>query len=307
MGYFLQDKEDNMDNRDYDILVKLYQVGNITQTASELYLAKGAVSARIKAMEQEFGFAIVRRTDNRLSGFTRQGMEVIRFAEKYQKEFADLQKSTTQQAQEELAQRNINIAAPDSVCAHYLPQLLAQFQVTCPDAALHIRMAANESLDGLLASGEADVAFLCNGSGLSTATSLLLDVDRVVAVSQRPFALQELPGMKRVTFETDDAYVQQVNTWWRDRFRCPCKVGMHASSMNMCHKMVAGGFGYAMLPSAFLRDYPQACHTELEQKGRWVEHKTWLVYRPELATGRRVRQFVRFVQEHPYRDFFAAS
>ncbi|WP_337842084.1 LysR family transcriptional regulator [Rheinheimera sp.] len=121
---------------------------SFTATAEQLGLTKTKVSLKIKALEQQLGVQLFRRT-------TRQVSLTAAGAQLYQQTaplMSNLQQQlwSVQQGEQQLA-GNLCISAPEDYCREVLIPLLAEFAALHP--ALHIELKSSDQVKDLIKEG----------------------------------------------------------------------------------------------------------------------------------------------------------
>lgn len=139
---------ESLDLNALPVFFALASNGSFTATAEQLGLTKTKVSLKIKALEQQLGVQLFRRT-------TRQVSLTAAGAQLYQQTaplMSNLQQQlwSVQQGEQQLA-GNLCISAPEDYCREVLIPLLAEFAALHP--ALHIELKSSDQVKDLIKEG----------------------------------------------------------------------------------------------------------------------------------------------------------
>lgn len=142
--------------KDLEAFVKLYESGNMRETATELGLTQPTISYRIKELEDFFEKEIVVRKSNRnifFSDFANalylEATRILRrlYELKAFNEF-DLKKST------------IEISSGEIAGIYFLPTMVKSFQDKSPEILVNVKITSSQKAIEILLNEEADIAFV---------------------------------------------------------------------------------------------------------------------------------------------------
>ncbi|WP_407893069.1 LysR family transcriptional regulator [Lacticaseibacillus sp. N501-2] len=142
------------ENQLIQILESLARTGNISQTASELFMTQPTVSKIIRTQEKEFDCEFIDRTAHPLK-LTYAGEyylnKIRQLAQSYQTLSHDLQ------AYAQDAHGHISIGVNSSLAQVVLPKLLPQFHQRFPQVSIQLRELDSTVLQQAVQNGELDV------------------------------------------------------------------------------------------------------------------------------------------------------
>ncbi len=127
---------------DYEILLKLYEIGTIRGTAKAILISQPAVTQRLKYMENYFGETIFIRTSKRL--LPTAGERVIQHA-KEMVEKEHLFKNRLAETGEEI-QGTLSIACSSLISQRYLPDILGEYTAAYPKVAVDLVTGISEDI-----------------------------------------------------------------------------------------------------------------------------------------------------------------
>ena len=121
----------------------LARVLNYANAADELCLSQSALSLTIKALEEELGGKLFKRT-TRLVNLTPEGQSLIPYAKKLLANWEDMEKDVKQRFQ--LHRGNLNIASMPFATHTVLPAILNEFSKQHPNINFSIHDVPNEKI-----------------------------------------------------------------------------------------------------------------------------------------------------------------
>ncbi|MBY4678091.1 LysR family transcriptional regulator [Marinobacterium arenosum] len=130
-----------MEIRQLRYFLAVQESGSFTQAAKQLYVTQPALSAAIKALEEELGCALLKRQPKRVT-LTPAGLRFRDRAFSILAEVNAARKELSQQAD----LRSLRIGVLGTLNVPPVKQLLAEFAATYPEIELQLQ---NSSLDGL--------------------------------------------------------------------------------------------------------------------------------------------------------------
>ncbi|MFR3285099.1 MAG: hypothetical protein ACLTR6_12835 [Clostridium fessum] len=103
--------------------------------------------------------------------------------------------------------------------------------------------------------------------------------------------MEDLPGLDRIEYKTNDRTREILERWWNENFITPVGNGMPVGYIDVAWQMIERGFGYTLcfLPEHFANEH-NLCLTPLFWKdGTPVERNTWFSIRRVSGCPRRFR------------------
>ncbi|UXH81032.1 LysR family transcriptional regulator [Roseateles amylovorans] len=175
---------------DLELLVRIADLGNLTQAAKSLDWSPAAASAALKRLEADLGFAVfVRSTRSlRLSG---EGQRYLPHARQALQALSDGQSQAL--ASRERLSGELHLAVPSDLGRHVLLPWLEQFQERHPD--LSLRLQIGDSLTDLKRRPvDAAVRYGLPPSSSLVALPLLPDCRRILVAAPHYLALRGMPA-----------------------------------------------------------------------------------------------------------------
>jgi DNA-binding transcriptional LysR family regulator len=130
---------------------------SFTRAANLLHYAQSSVTAQVQRLEEELGVPLFDRLGRRVE-LTLAGRQLLTYAERLL-DLADEAKCSVQNDGQPAG--ILTVAAPETLLAYRLPELLKRFQAGYP--AIHLSLVASEScalgLGGIILAPQVDIAF----------------------------------------------------------------------------------------------------------------------------------------------------
>lgn len=145
-----------MDLEELSALVATTRNGTITDAAKALCVTQPTLSRRLKRLEEELGVRLFERTRPSLR-LTRQGFQVLAFAERVLELWEDLRLVL---AEEERVEGTLAVAASTTPAETLVPALLADFRRRYPNVQIRLTVHASRLVEAAVHQGLADVGFV---------------------------------------------------------------------------------------------------------------------------------------------------
>src|ERR1700687_6144376 len=131
-----------MDAADLRVFQSVSSTGSMSKSALELNTVQSTVTARIKSLEDEVGFALFERT-NRGVTLTAAGTRLLTFAARAAGLLEDARRAVADEGPPSGA---LAIGSLETTAALHLPPILAAFAGAYPAVDLSLRAGANGAL-----------------------------------------------------------------------------------------------------------------------------------------------------------------
>lgn len=146
-----------MSIKKYEAFVKIVEVGSLTRAAEELGYTQSGVSHMISALEEDFGFVLLRRSRAGVQ-LTEEGRRVlpsIRGLLTYHEQLSQVVSEV-----HGLRAGTVRVATFSSVAVHWLPGMIRSFQMTYPHIEFKLLNGDYHDMEKWLGDGAADLGFV---------------------------------------------------------------------------------------------------------------------------------------------------
>ncbi|WP_374573715.1 LysR substrate-binding domain-containing protein [Phenylobacterium sp.] len=178
------------DLTDLRLFVEVVEAGSITHGAERARLALGAASARIRAMEEEIGSALLVRS--RAGAVpTAAGRTLVKHARAMLEMNARLREDLD--AYTKGVSGEVRILANTNASTEFLPEALAAFLAEHPNVRIDLEERLSDEIVGLIAEGAADVGIVAGTVQMGALETYPFRSDRFVVVAPLHHALAGRP------------------------------------------------------------------------------------------------------------------
>lgn len=188
-----------MNIQKYQAFMAVVEQGSLTRAAEELGCTQSAVSHCISSLEEELGFALLKRG--------RAGARLTNEGERLAPAVRNLLNSAEQLKQTASAIRGLDsgtvrIGAFTSVAVHWLPPVLKEFQRDYPKVDLRLLNGDYHDVEQWLQDGSIDVGFVGMPCGVDCECIALME-DRLLAILPKGSRFEHYPKFPLVECETE--------------------------------------------------------------------------------------------------------
>ena len=183
----------------YRVLLTVVEQGGLTRAAQALGCTQSAVSHAVASLEEELGFALLRRG--------RGGVKLTDEGERLLPSVRALLNSAEQLRQTAssirgLERGTVRIGAFTSVAVHWLPTVLKRFQRDFPGVEVRLLNGDYHDVEQWLSDGSVDVGFVGLPCGVDCETIPLME-DRLLAILPKDSRFASYPKFPLVECETE--------------------------------------------------------------------------------------------------------
>lgn len=183
----------------YETLMAVVESGSLTRAAQALGCTQSAVSHSIDSLEQELGFALLKRG--------RSGVRLTGEGERLIGAVRNLLNSAEQLAQTASSIRGlesgtVRIGSFTSVAVHWLPPVLKEFQKDYPQVEFKLLNGDYHDVEQWLMEGSIDIGFVNVPSAVDCECIPLME-DRLLAILPRHSRFESYPRFPLVECETE--------------------------------------------------------------------------------------------------------
>lgn len=283
-----------MSDKDWEMLVVLYEEGTITNAAKKLYISQPSLTYRIKQLEKYFKVKILHR-GNKGVIFTAQGELLVKYAKEMITKLS-YTKDHIINIDDEI-KGVLKIGGSSNFALYQLPSILEGFVEEYPNIEINLTTGWSSEILQMMQNEVFHIAIL-RGEHAWKEESLILNEENLCVVSKSPLKIDDLPSMNYIRYQTDTHLRSTFDAWWRNRFSAPPNISMEVDRIETCKELVKRGLGYSLIPSISLRKEDELFTINLEDEGTEIKRKTWLLYREELMELKMVNVLVDYIKEY---------
>jgi DNA-binding transcriptional LysR family regulator len=265
-----------MELSDITTFAAVARLGGITRAAKQLNTVQSNVTARVRALEEEIGVALIERHSRGVS-LTAAGKRLLPYADR----LAAITREAVLAARDDgVAKGPLSIGSMETTAAVRLPPILARFHAVSPLVELSLRTAPTAELVQGVLDGELDGAFVAGPvEHPDVSVTRAFSEELVLITASRWRNLAELrearksAGISILVFRSGCTYRQKLEQILAE-IGWPCGARLEMGTLDGIVGCVAADMGVTLLPRAVaervnLRDSIK-CHA-LESDRRLVD------------------------------------
>lgn len=292
-----------MQKQDCMILISVYEEKNLTKAAEKLFSSQPAITYRLQKLEEEYQIKLYTREGNKLF-FTPEGEYLVDFSKKM---LLDLDKlGENLKTLKKDATGTIRIGVSSNFALYKLPTLIKQFLDHSHSIQVNVTTGWSSEIIQLLNKNEIQIGII-SGNYNWFDEKILLAEDPLTIIAKNPIILEDIPFLPLISYQPNkkkgpgekatNPLAQMIENWWQDRFSAPPLVRMELDKVETCKEMVNKNLGYSIIPKSCLTGRDTFfTHDLINDKGRPLNRKTWLIYRKSNLELLTVSQFINFIQ-----------
>lgn len=238
----------------YAALARVVELGSLTKAAEALGCTQSAVSHAISNLENEFGFAILKRSRAgvRLTSEGERIMPPVRGMLNYAEQLKQ-----TVSAIRGLDFGTVRIGAFTSVAVHWLPSVIKEFQNDYPNVDIKLLNGDYHDVEQWIIEGSVDLGFVNVPADLGCECVPLME-DRLLAILPRDHKFASYPKFPLVECETE-AFITLLETSNHDANKALSAAGIKPNIRFSTKDdyaiiaMVEQGLGISIMPELLLK------------------------------------------------------
>ena len=250
-----------------EAFLNIVQYGSFSAAAEKLYITQPALGRRIRALEEELGYALfVRNKGVRHVELTRQGQAFIGLAHRWQ--------ALWNETQEEALlgnEKSFYVASVGSLMAFLLPTVFQTFMKENPECSLHVMTLHSSDAYGYVSNKKADIAFITDPLYSSQVKTNILFEEELCLVVGKDLKLP--PVLKLADLdprhEIRTQWDRNFDAWHNYFFGSSAVPRVYLDEMGFMQYFTQSGDTWAFLPrsiaSTMVEKFPVSIH-ELDIK-----------------------------------------
>lgn len=280
---------------DYQLLLKLTEIGTIRGTAKAVLISQSAVSQRLKYIEGYFGVQIFIRTQKKLLT-TPSGEIILKHAKEVISRESDLKNELSQTS--DVVQGTLSIACSSLISQRYLPSILALYTKTYPNVSIDLVTGISETIQK---NHHQYNVCIIRGEQLKDSTCLKLFEDPLYILDTEPFPKDTIKERPLLSFNSDDSMHELVDQWLSHQPLIKPETSITLDQIETCKQFMEEGLGMAVLPKSvaepMLEHYP---HMPLVVHEKIVTRTTWVCFQEGERLLPQVDHFIEALLQTTY-------
>ncbi|MFS0672375.1 LysR family transcriptional regulator [Ornithinibacillus sp. 179-J 7C1 HS] len=281
---------------DYELLLKLNEIGTIRGTAKSILISQPAVTQRLKYIEEYFGETIFIRTPKSLV-LTPSGEMILEHAKQVMEREQALKNMLSKSSKE--VHGTLSIACSSLISQRFLPKILGEYTALFPNVTINLVTGISEDIR----KNHKDYhVCIIRGEKLKESTSIRLFDDPLYIFDTEPFPKDSLKERPLISFKSDDSMHELVDNWlYHHQHQIKPVRSMTVDQIETCKQFMKQGIGMAVLPKSvsdsMMEEFP---HIALELDGKPVTRYTWVSYQEGIRELPQVDQFIKMLSNEAF-------
>ena len=278
---------------DYNLLLKLNEIGTVRGTAKVILISQPAVSQRLKFIEEYFGEIIFIRTSKRLK-VTPSGELILKHAKEVIERERIIKNRLAASSVE--VKGTLSIACSSLVSQRYLPKILAKFTKEYPLVTIDLVTGMSEDIKQNSKDYHVNII---RGDKIKEPTSILLFKDPLYIFDTEPFKEDEIKTRPLISFKSDKSMHALFDDWlFHHQGSVNPVKKINVDQIETCKQFMMEGIGMAILPKSVAGSLVDNYHyLPLKVKGEPITRDTWLNYQSGIRKLPQVNHFIELLLE----------
>lgn len=293
----------HFDLTDLRLFVRVAEDGSITRAADRQHLSLAAASARVKALEQQAGLALLYR-EARGVRLTPPGEAFLHHARAVLHQTEQLRRDLHEYGGG--LRGHVRVFANTTAVTDFLPEILPGFLARNPRVNIDLQEKPNAEIARGVLDGRADIGIVAGAVDLLGLQAIHFSTDRLVLVTARR---HRFARRKRIAFaQTLDedmvgmhhgSTLQSFLEQQADKAGKPMKLRIQLSNFDAMCRMVGAGVGVGIVPeSAARRNLQPMKLAQVELTDEWRVRERYVLVRERDALPAYARALIDMLCAH---------
>jgi len=280
-------------------MIALDEVRHFSLAAERCHVTQSALSQMIRRLEEDVGLRLVDR-DRRRVVLTPEGERFVATARRVLAELEEI--SVDLRDRSELRKGRVIVTAQPSLAAHWLPPIIAAYQVRYPGVQVGLHDAPPEKALEQVRQRQADLALTARGPGLAGLQHRLLFRDPFVVVCPRahPLArrksvdIASLKGQRFIRLIRSGSIAQHLEQALREVELVD--TGLEVEQVATLAGLVANELGISIVPGCALAYFDPERVAAVPIQGEDLNRPIYLVWPAGAQLSPAAESFVQMLQ-----------
>lgn len=263
-----------MNDQDYQFLLDLYRIKNITRVAQLHYLSQPAMTKRIRRIEEELSCQLVLRSKRGIT-FTPAGELAVRHSRSVT-QLSDQLHAAINQLQGVVG-GTLSFGVSLNYSRYRLPAALRRYQELYPLVDIEVMTGHSDDLYQMMLDDHLSVAII-RGSHPWAEGCILLSSEPMCLVRSLENASRPLSDYPYIRHQSDSDLSQLTEQWLIEHGLSP-SARLCINDIASCRELAAAGVGWAIIPGICLGGFDGVATPLKLADGTPLERKTYILYR----------------------------
>lgn len=282
-----------MDEKDYELLIELYELKNITKAAQKLFITQPAITKRIQKMEEELQCTLLLRSKKGVV-FTPVGETIIPYADAILKNSRMLREQAAA-GQEEVC-GTLRLGASLNFSQYRLPGILKHYTEQYPKVDVQIVTGQSRDLYRMLQQDDISIAIL-RGEYAWEDEIHLLSSEPMCLVCSKENMHRPLTDYPYIGRSTDAVLTGKIQSWLASHGLSGLQTKLRIDNIDTCVEMARYGLGWCILPQICLKNFDGYTEKLYFDDVTPFVRNTYVLYRKPYDRLPQVKLFLELLRE----------
>jgi len=284
---------------DYELLLKLNEIGTIRGTAKKILISQPAVTQRLKFIENYFNEKIFIRRPKQLV-LTSSGELILNHAREVIEREQSIKNKLAVNSKE--VQGTLSIACSSLISQRFLPSILGKYITRFPKVTIDLVTGISEDIKQNYQDYH---VCIIRGESLKESEYVKLFADPLYIFDTVPFPdngkMKERP---LISFKSDDSMHELVDNWlYHHNHEIKPLKTIRVDQIETCKQFMKQGIGMAVLPESVSESmkekYP---NRPLLLNNKPVTRDTWVCFQKGVRELPQVDEFIKILTKQSFLD-----
>lgn len=283
-----------MRDMDWKAIIAIHQHKNLTKAANSLFMSQPSLTKLLHKLEEELGVTLVERSNKGVT-FTADGEYFVTQARKLLA-IVDDTKRNFENSSDDIG-GTLKIGTSSSFARIQLPKLLREYSEINNRVKFNVRVMPSAEVLESVRNDAINVGFV-NGDRDHNENEVLCSSGSAYVISNKPIEKSDLIGMDMIIHSRDGYSIDLFESWWKNNFDEPMRIGYVVQDISTCLKWVGDGLGYGVVFSNYLTEDEQSTICKmplLDHNGEPIKRNTWAICRRDYTNSPRIYSFIDFI------------
>lgn len=255
-----------------EAFLSIVQHGSFSAAAEKLYITQPALGRRVRALEEELGYALfIRNKGVRHVELTKQGQAFIGIAHRWQALWNE-----TQEAALLGNEKSFYIASVGSLMAFMLPTVFQTFMKENLECSLHVTTLHSVDAYRYVTNKSVDIAFITDPMYSSQVSTKILFEEELCLVAGKDLALPPKVKLSELNprLEIRTQWDRNFDTWHNYYFGSSAVPRVYLDEMGFLQYFTENGDNWAFLPVSIARSMVKNSPVSIHELDIRPPHRT---------------------------------
>ncbi len=282
-----------MDEKDYELLIELYEIKNITKVSQKLFLSQPALTKRLIKIENELNCKLLVRSKKGVI-FTPIGESLMSYIKTLN--------NTTSEMKNHINTNlgyiggTLNVGCSVNFSHYRLPTVLKTYTQLYPLVNINITTGQSKNLYKMLMKDEISIAIVRGDFKWDEGKDLLFK-EPMLLVCSKENANKPLESYPYINRSTDAGLNLELHNWLVENNLPGNTSKFCIDNLICCKEMARQGIGWCVLPQICLDDFDGHTEKLCYRDGTPFERKTYVLYKNSYYKLPQVQLFIKHLKQ----------